>query len=102
MDKEIKNEVLEMLKQFMMGEHGKRLKPTAVSVEVIKPKKSSSLEDVLDDAQEEAPEVEDLGDAVDIDGDGDHDEDDHKAAEMEDEEDCEPKKIKSFRDFFNR
>lgn len=120
MKKEVKNEVLEMLKQFMMGEDGKKLKPAAVSVEVIEPVKKGNLDDVLDEAQEKnkygrEPMTEDEGD---IDGDGDHDIHDHalekeaemyedaKEGEMEDEEEkyCSGgmAKKKSLRDFFDR
>jgi hypothetical protein len=125
MDKSIKNDVLEMLKQFMMGEHGKKLKPAAVSIEVVEPvKKSGDLKDVLDRAGERMPMTRAQGD---IDGDGDHDLHDHaleeeakmyedveegRVPEMEDEdeyeEECEDEdeedkpKAKSFRDFFNR
>jgi hypothetical protein len=103
MDKsaKMKNDVLEMLKQFMMGEHGKKLKPAAVTVEVITPvkKDSGSLDEVLDRAQESAPEVEDLaeeiGEPLDLDGDGDHDEDDHRVAESrEDSDESEEKEQK--------
>ena len=57
MDKsaKMKNDVLEMLKQFMMGEHGKRMKPAAVSVEVVTPVKKGTgdLDEVLDRARDE-------------------------------------------------
>jgi len=105
MDKSIKNDVLEMLKQFMMGEHGKRMKPAAVTVEVVTPMKGKggSLEEVLDKAAKKAPEVDELGEPADMDGDGDHDEDDHMLAEEMEDEDCDPKKKKkSLRDFFDR
>jgi Ran GTPase-activating protein (RanGAP) involved in mRNA processing and transport len=94
MDKSVKNEILEMLKSLMMDSHGKRLKPAAVTVEVISPaKKGMDLDDVLDQAAEDAPEVDE----------DELDEDESECSHKTDneEEDEEPKK-KSFRDFFNR
>lgn len=81
----MKSEVLEMLKQFMMGEHGKRMKPAAISVEMVTPVKKGDkkgLEEVLDEAGEREPMSVAEGD---VDGDGDHDLHDHaleKEAEM--------------------
>ncbi len=51
-DAEMKQHVLEMLKNFMLGEQGKKIKPKAIQVEMIaaKPKSKEDLEDVLDDA----------------------------------------------------
>lgn len=111
----MKAQVLEMLKDFMMGEHGKKMKPAAISVEVIEPVKKgkAGLADVLNRASEEAPEM------GDVDGDGDHDLHDHaleKEAKMyedveegevpdeEEEEYCEGGRAKkrSLRDFFDR
>jgi len=61
MDKSIamKQEVLEMLKNFMMGEQGRKIKPKAISVEMVtaKPMGKSGLKDVLDEASEK-PEFE--------------------------------------------
>jgi hypothetical protein len=125
MDKsvEMKRKVLGMLEDFMMGEHGKRMKPAAIEVEMVtsKPVKGS-LKDALDEASEDEDENE-YGrepmseDEGDIDQDGDHDIHDHaleQEAKMydkskrgmapledEDEEDKRPKKT-SLKDFFAR
>lgn len=127
MDKstKMKSEVLAMLEQFMMGETGKKIKPGAISVEMVVPKKESKegLKDVLDEASKNEygrePMTEDEGD---IDGDGDHDIHDHalekeaemyedaKEGEMEDEDEDEEEKYcsggmakkKSLREFFDR
>lgn len=62
MDKsmEMKHEVLEMLKSFMMGEQGKKIKPKAISVEMVtaKPVGKAGLKDVLDEASEDKAEFE--------------------------------------------
>lgn len=56
---QMKQKVLDMLKEFMMGEEGSKFKPKAIEVEMIgKPKDAGSLKDVLKDAAEANP-VED-------------------------------------------
>ncbi len=82
---EMKNEVLEMLKSFMMGEHGKKMKPAVVSVEMVHEKPEGSLKDALDEASEDAPEM----DAEDSENDLSEDCDDNK-------------KNRSLKDFFAR
>jgi hypothetical protein len=66
-DVEMKQHVLEMLKNFMLGEQGKKIKPKAISVEMIaaKPKSKEGLEDVLNDASKEPTKDE----VSDMDGD---------------------------------
>lgn len=54
----MKTEVLEMLKQFMMGEQGRKIKPKAISVEMITAKPKGSLKDALEGASEEETEFE--------------------------------------------
>jgi len=51
-DLEIKKHILNLLRNFMLEESGKKIKPKAISVEMIgKPEiKEGSLEDVLKDA----------------------------------------------------
>jgi hypothetical protein len=64
-ESEIKSKVLQMLEQFMSGEHGKRLKPKVVSVEVMADKHSmgeGSLKDVLKRASEENDDADDFHD----------------------------------------
>jgi hypothetical protein len=55
---EMKHEVLEMLKNFMLGEQGKKIKPKAIEVEMIaeKPKSKAGLDDVLEEASKEPME----------------------------------------------
>jgi hypothetical protein len=58
---EMKHEVLEMLKSFMLSEHGKKIKPKAVEVEVeveSKPKSKEGLEEVLEEASKEPVETD--------------------------------------------
>ena len=81
---EMKSNVLQQLIEAMLGETGGKMKPKMITIDVIKPVKGESLEDVLDEASEEAPEMG----TKDVDGDGDHDADDHEMAEEEDEEMC--------------
>lgn len=57
----MKSKVLEMLEQFMMGEHGKRIKPKAIEVSMISDKDSmgkGDLDDVLKRASEENDGIE--------------------------------------------
>ena len=57
----MKSKVLEMLEEFMMGEHGKRIKPKAIEVEMIADTKSmrkGSMDDVLKRASEENDGIE--------------------------------------------
>jgi len=57
----MKSKVLEMLEQFMSGEHGKRLKPKMVSIEVMSdkpPMGKGNLKDVLKRASEENDGIE--------------------------------------------
>ena len=62
MDKsmKMKSEVLEMLKDFMMGEQGKKIKPKAIEVSMITDKPKEGLDKVLDEASkyEDSPEDE--------------------------------------------
>jgi hypothetical protein len=117
MDKSIamKQQVLGMLKDFMMGEQGKKIKPRAIEVSMMttKPK---NLDEVLDRASKNEygrePMTEEQGD---IDGDGDHDMHDHalekeaemyedaREGEMEDRDEEEEVKPKmSLKEFFKR
>lgn len=56
----MKSEVLGMLRDFMMGEHGKRIKPKAISVEMITAKPKGSMEDALEEASEREDEDEEF------------------------------------------
>lgn len=60
-DIEIKQHILNMLKDVMMGESGSKFKPKAIEVEVISaPKSKEGLADVLKEASEANP-VEEEG-----------------------------------------
>jgi hypothetical protein len=64
----MKSKVLEMLEHFMMGEHGKRMKPKVLSVEVMSDKPNfgkGSMDDVLKRASEENDGIEFEDDGVD-------------------------------------
>jgi len=64
---EMKQEVLEMLKNFMLGEQGKKIKPKAIEVEMITeaPKSKEGLDDVLEEASKEPMEMDDEDDEKD-------------------------------------
>lgn len=55
---QMKQKVLDMLKEFMMGEEGSKFKPKAIEVEMIGKPTKEGLKDVLEDAAEANP-VED-------------------------------------------
>lgn len=80
-DIEMKQGVLNMLKDLMMGEQGKRLKPKSIEVEMISTKPVGKLDDVLEEASKEETEGEE--------------------EMLEDEEESTDKK-KSLRDYFSR
>ena len=80
----MKSKVLEMLEQFMMGEHGKRMKPKVLSVEVMSDKPNfgkGNMDDVLKRASEEndGVEFEDDGEnSFDAECDDDYEENERK------------------------
>lgn len=88
---EVKMQVLDMLKDFLLGTEAEKVKPKAISVEVMSARPMSKdkegLSDVLKKASKENPVEEEMGKPIDMDGDGDHDEDDHEMADRS-EEDC--------------
>lgn len=83
---EMKSNVLQQLIEAMLGETGGKMKPKVMSVEIIHGKPKEGLEEVLEHAAEEAPE---MGEPIDMNGDGKHDEKDHEMADEDDEEYCE-------------
>lgn len=120
----MKQQVLGMLKDFMMGEQGKKIKPKAIEVSMMT-EKPRGLDDVLEQASKNKYGREEMTeDQGDLDHDGDHDIHDHaleKEAEMyedakegymengeeepeeyeeEDEEETKPKM--SLKEFFKR
>ena len=60
-DMQVKHEVLEMIKQFLMGEEGKKFGPKSMSVEMVSAKPAEGkggLSEVLKEASEHAPDME--------------------------------------------
>lgn len=84
-DIEIKQQVLEMLKNFMLGEDGKKFAPKQVSVEVEGVASKGGLADVLKDAAMAKPMDKD-----------------ESCEEVEDEDDEEEKPRMSLKDFLSR
>lgn len=98
----VKSKVLEMLEQFMMGEHGKRMHPKAIEVTMIGKKDSmgkGNLDDVLKRASEENDGIEFEDDGVNS-FDAENCEDDYE----NDKKGNGPagKKFKSPKDYFTR
>lgn len=78
---QMKQHVLNMLKDFMMGEESKKFAPKAIQVEMVGKPKESLLEDAHEEPMEEMPE------------------DMHDEMPMEDEEDEDKKPRMSLKDF---
>ena len=77
---EIKQQVLDMLKDLMMGTSGDRVKPKMVTVDVVsaKPVGKEGLEDVLKKASEENPVDEEEMDPAEMEDDSDEDDEEPK------------------------
>jgi len=69
---ELKQQVLQALKAFMMGEEGKKFKPTSVEVEMSSEPKAG-LKDVLKKASEDNPVDEEELDDMPVDEEEDED-----------------------------
>jgi hypothetical protein len=110
-DMQVKQQVLEMLKDFLMNSDGGKFKPKAIEVEVMSAPKGGSLKDVLSEASECAPEYEDsLEDEARDEAMAEKRgmsraewEDSAEDEEMDEEaEENMPRKAKSIRDYFDR
>lgn len=51
----MKEQLLDLLQDMMMGSHGSKMKPKAISIDVVKMKPGEDLDDVLTKARDDMP-----------------------------------------------